>query len=309
MKKVSVITTCYNAEQYVSYAVGSVLLQQINDDLEVEYIIVNDCSTDRSLDVINKLIELHPNKDKIKCVIYDLKENLGCGGARKYGIEHATGDYFMFLDADDYYIKPDFISRAVKDLESNDADIVEYGVKFGSTNTSVINGESIELNTEEEKLTALFQNNYIRFNIWTKIYRRKVVESYPYSAERTYEDVRTIPIWVANAGKIVIKPTIEINYREVNTSIIRENDIATRVGTITAIASLFEKFKHNKNILKCMYIRSMIDLEIILNNHTSMDKGFNKLSKLNTYMLSYLYPDKYKEMTFNIEDLEQTEKE
>jgi hypothetical protein len=62
------------------------------------------------------------------------------------------------------------------------------------------------------------------------------------------------------------------------------------------------------NVLKAMYGRSMVDLEAMLHNHSSNDAGFNEMSRLNTIMLSYLYPDQYKEMTYNI-DMEEENKQ
>jgi hypothetical protein len=152
---------------------------------------------------------------------------------------------------------------------------------------------------------AMFKDNLIKFNVWSKIYKRAIVDSYPYSDERTFEDVRTIPVWIANAKKITIMPSAEINYRAATGSIIRNNWIDTRLGTITAIASHFEKFKDDYELLKAMYVRSMIDIEALLNNHSSENDGFNEMSRLNTYMLSYLYPDTYKEKTYHVEDDEE----
>ena len=304
MKKVSIITTCYNARDYIVFSMKSILTQKISKDINVEYIIVNDCSTDDSLIVINDSINKYRNSS-IECIVYNLEENLGCGGARKYGIEHATGDYFMFLDADDYYINDDFVSRAVSDIENNNADIVEYAIQvndMGVVNVISAVYEKTEITNQEEKMIALFKKNLIKFNIWSKIYKREIVNSYPYSNERTYEDVRTIPIWVANSNKIVIMPSVEINYRSVNNSIIRENNLSTRLGTIKAICETFEYFKYNVNILKAMYTRAMIDLEAVLNNKSSYDEGFDEMSSYNTKMLSYIYPDTYKDFTYNIEN-------
>ena len=56
-----------------------------------------------------------------------------------------------------------------------------------------------------------------------------------------------------------------------------------------------------------MYNRAMIDLSIVLENKTSDDPGFNEMSRLNTYMLSYIIPDEYKFVTYNIEDEENDE--
>jgi glycosyltransferase involved in cell wall biosynthesis len=305
MAKVSIITTFYNAQNFILDAINSINQQIIEDDVEVEYILVNDKTPDKSYEVAKQFVDLHGNP-KIDFKFIEPEENLGCGGARKFGIDHATGDYFMFLDADDYYMHKDFVNRAVKDIINEGADIVEYGILFNQPDGQKINNTApqkavIENNPSIAEI-ALFKDNLIKFNVWSKIYTRQIVESFPYSTVRTFEDVRTIPRWIANAKKIVIMPVTEINYRAAQGSIIRNNMVETRLGTITAISELFPIFKDDMNVLKAMYTRSMVDLEAMLHNHSSNDEGFNAMSRLNTYMLSFIYPTKYKEMTFHIED-------
>lgn len=305
MKTVSIITTFYNAEQFIVNAIHSVCQQITTEHFNIEYVIVDDKSPDKSREIILKYFENNPMIGNTTYRIVEPKENLGCGGARKFGIENATGDFFMFLDADDYYINRDFVKRAFETIVFEEADIVEYGIIFNHSNgqqqANRVNEKLICTNPDVAQL-MLFNDNIIKFNVWSKIYRRHIVESYPYSTERTFEDVRTIPVWISNAKKIIIMPTCEINYRAANNSIIRTDMVQTRLGTITAIASLFDRFKDNRDILKAMYKRSMIDLEAILHNHSSNDEGFNEMSRLNTYMLSFLYPEQYKELTYHIED-------
>lgn len=308
LEVISVITTFYNAEKFIFNAINSVN-QQIIDGFDFEYVIVDDKSPDNSRKIVETFIENNvPEDRKSKWKLYTPDENLGCGGARKFGIEHAIGDYFMFLDADDYYMHTNFMLNAYNTITKENADVVEYGVMFNQPNGQQINNTAnqryvIENNPSLAEI-ALFKDNLIKFNVWSKIYRRWVVESYPYSTVRTYEDVRTIPVWISNAHKIIIMPTTEINYRAASGSIIRTDMVQTRLGTITAICELFPRFKDDYNVLKAMYGRAMVDLEAMLHNHSSNDEGFNEMSQLNTTMLSYLYPDKYKEMTYNI-DLEQ----
>lgn len=218
----------------------------------------------------------------------------------------------MFLDADDYYLHKDFVNRAYHDIKREEADIIEYGVLYNQPNGQQVNNTISQKAVIENNPTiaeiALFKDNMIKFNVWSKIYTRAIVESYPYSVVRTYEDVRTIPVWVSNAKKIVIMPTTEINYRAATGSIIRSNMIETRLGTISGIAELFPRFKDDRNILKAMYTRAMVDLEALLHNHSSNDDGFNEMSRLNTYMLSFIYPNNYKQMTYHIEDEGKEEK-
>lgn len=311
MEKVSIITTFYNAQNFILDAINSVNQQQITDDFCVEYILVNDKSTDKSLETAKEFVK-NFGSEKIEFKFIEPAENLGCGGARKFGIDHAQGDYFMFLDADDYYLHKDFVNRAYHDIKREEADIVEYGVLYNQPNGQQVNNtisqKAVIENNPAIAEIALFKDNMIKFNVWSKIYTRAIVESYPYSVVRTYEDVRTIPVWVSNAKKIVIMPTTEINYRAATGSIIRSNMVETRLGTISGIAELFPRFKDDRNILKAMYTRAMVDLEALLHNHSSNDDGFNEMSRLNTYMLSFIYPNNYKQMTYHIEDEGKEEK-
>ncbi|MCH5166964.1 MAG: glycosyltransferase family 2 protein [Erysipelotrichales bacterium] len=314
MKTVSIITTFYNAERFILSAIKSIFMQTVAKgsikDLQIEYIIVDDKSEDNSRKIVDDFITKNKNSNLIWKLI-EPEQNLGCGGARKFGIDNATGDYFMFLDADDYYINSDFVERAVKDIENEKADIIEYGIVYNQSNGSQSIScppKKIVIDSPDKAEIALFKDNLIKFNVWSKIYKRWIVESYPYSTTRLFEDVRTIPVWISKANKIVVMPTCEINYRAASSSIIRSNWVETRLGTITAIAELFPMFAQYPHVLKAMYTRSMIDLEALLHNHSSENEGFNEMSKLNTRMLRYIYPNSWKEKVFHddgfIEELE-----
>ena len=302
--KVSVITTFYNAENFILNAIHSVGQQVLPQNLKVEYVIVDDKSPDKSREIVEQYIKSCKNNG-IEFKLVEPEQNLGCGGARKFGIANASGDYFMFLDADDYYIRRDFVKRAVETIIGENADIVEYGMVFNQANGTQTQNcvrEKIVVQDPSVAEVLLFKDNAIKFNVWTKIYTRAIVESYPYSEERLFEDVRTIPVWVSNAKKIVIMPSAEVNYRAASGSIIRDDMIKTRLGTISGIASLFERFKNDKRVLKAMYGRAMVDLTAMLNGHSSNNKGFNEMSRLNTYMLKYIYPNTWQNITYNVED-------
>ena len=303
MDKISIITTFYNAQTFIGNAIASVLGQKVPDGCEIEYVLVDDKSQDNSRNIVENIIN-NTSKENFKFKLVEPENNLGCGGARKVGIENATGNYFMFLDADDYYIHLDFVENAYNTITSENADVVEYGVIYNQQNGQQSNStapQKIVLTDPHDMEIALFKDNLIKFNVWSKIYTRKIVESYPYSTRRTFEDVRTIPVWISNCNKVVIMPIPQINYRAASNSIIRTNWVDTRLGTISAIAQLFPRFKDDRQLLKAMYTRSMIDLEAILNNKSSECEGFDEMSKLNTYMLKFIYPDKWKDLTYNVE--------
>lgn len=303
MDKISIITTFYNAQTFIGNAIGSVLGQKVPDGCEIEYVLVDDKSQDNSRKLVENIIN-NTSKENFEFKLVEPETNLGCGGSRKFGIENATGNYFMFLDADDYYIHLDFVENAYNTITSENADVVEYGVIYNQQNGQQTNStapQKIVLTDPHDMEIALFKDNLIKFNVWSKIYTRKIVESYPYSTRRTFEDVRTIPVWISNCNKVVIMPIPQINYRAASNSIIRTNWVDTRLGTISAIAQLFPRFKDDRQLLKAMYTRSMIDLEAIMNNKSSECEGFDEMSKLNTYMLKFIYPDKWKDLTYNVE--------
>lgn len=92
MTKVSIITPCYNASQYIRPTFESIQKQKLED---WEWIVVDDGSTDDSASVVRNF---GMNDARIKLI---QKENGGTASARRLGLEHATGEYIQFLDADD----------------------------------------------------------------------------------------------------------------------------------------------------------------------------------------------------------------
>ena len=121
---ISVITPFCNSEKYILQCIKSVNEQIVDDTFDIEYILINDCSEDKSESIINEYFNKFKN---INFKIIRNDKNLGSGISKKTGIQNAHGDYFMFLDSDDYYLKNDFILRAHKLIIDYDADIIEFG--------------------------------------------------------------------------------------------------------------------------------------------------------------------------------------
>ena len=300
---VSVITTFYNAQDYILKCLNSVNNQLINEFFEIEFVLVDDCSTDDTAKIIKIFFDNYTTGN-VKSKVIKTPQNMGCGGARNFGIANSSGQYLMFLDADDYYINNDFILRAYSMMIEHNADIIEFGLKYINQNgerENLVSSKTFMINNNHiGNLSVMFYDNMIKFMPWTKIIRRSIVETRPYNTSRTFEDIRTTPYWVYNANKIIVANTIEINYRAAANSIIRENINETRLGTVKAISELFEDFKDNKDILKAMYDRCLVDLRTMIRVNSDSDY-FKEMSKLNTKMLSYIYPDDYQKRTYNVE--------
>ena len=113
MPKVSVIVPVYNKAPYVGKCIESVLKQTLSD---IELILVNDGSSDKSEEVCQGyLIDQR--------VQYIFQENSGPAAARQNGIDHASGEYLGFVDADDW-IEPDMYEKMYGSAIAADADIV-----------------------------------------------------------------------------------------------------------------------------------------------------------------------------------------
>ena len=116
---VSVIVLVYNTERYLKRCVDSIVNQTYKN---LELIIVDDCSTDGTREVLKNEIEPIVHK-----VIYH-KKNRGKGGALKTGIKYATGDVVIIQDADMEY-NPKEYPNIVNAIFENQADVV-YGSRF-----------------------------------------------------------------------------------------------------------------------------------------------------------------------------------
>lgn len=92
-KLVSIIVPVYNVEKYLPKCVDSLINQTYKN---VEIILVDDGSTDQSGNICDTYLE----KDNRIVVLH--KKNGGLSDARNFGIEHAKGDYYSFVDSDDY---------------------------------------------------------------------------------------------------------------------------------------------------------------------------------------------------------------
>ncbi len=116
--KVSVIVPIYNVEKYISACARSLFEQTFKD---VEYIFVNDCSTDRSL---QRLEDVAARYALPHLQLISHERNRGSGAARLTAMEHAHGEFIMFADSDDF-VPPHAIETLVKRQAETGADMVD----------------------------------------------------------------------------------------------------------------------------------------------------------------------------------------
>ncbi len=122
MVEVTVAIAVYKVEKYIEQAIRSVLEQDF-DNLEI--LVCNDCTPDRSLDIIKSLAQSHPNGHKIRIV--STPTNMGTAAVRNLSIEQARGKYLYIIDGDDY-MAPDTISLLYAKIKKEQAEIVSANI-------------------------------------------------------------------------------------------------------------------------------------------------------------------------------------
>ena len=184
MDKVAIIIPVYNAEEFLKYSVESVLNQTYSN---LEIILVNDGSKDSSGLLCNEYAE----KDSRVKVIH--VENGGQSRARNIGVKNATANWLMFLDSDDYYEKK-AVEYLISLRDKFNADMAatalvevrNYNVK--DTLEEIDLKDAMLLN-RETALEEMFYGNIVGTTPGGKIYKKEIVEKYPFPEGVIYEDL------------------------------------------------------------------------------------------------------------------------
>lgn len=123
MKKISVIIPCYNAEEYISQCILSLINQTIGKDY-MEIIAVNDASTDNTLSHLIALEQQYPDS----IMVINCEQNGKQGKARNIGLSYASADYISFVDADDWVDETAY-EKLYRKAKKYDCDAVAAGYK------------------------------------------------------------------------------------------------------------------------------------------------------------------------------------
>ena len=98
MPKISVIVPVYNVEKYIERCARSLFEQTLED---IEYLFIDDCTQDRSIDILLQVLEEYPNR-KQQVLIHHMARNSGQAIVRKWGMMNASGEYVIHCDSDDW---------------------------------------------------------------------------------------------------------------------------------------------------------------------------------------------------------------
>lgn len=202
MPKVSVIVPFYNVEGYIEKCLETLVNQTLKD---IEIILVNDGSKDRSVDIVKKFMKEYPDK-----IVYLEKQNGGLADARNYAIPYAKGEYIAFLDSDDY-VEKDMYQLMYELAKKESSDMVECNFIWEYPDK------------KREDIGEIYIGQFemlekVRVVAWNKLIKREILEKnkieFPKGLQ--YEDVeftyKLVPF--INKVSFVKKPCVHYVQRE-----------------------------------------------------------------------------------------------
>lgn len=254
LDKVSVIMPVYNSEKSIKNAIESVISQTYQN---WELIIVNDGSTDKTLEICNEY------KDNLKIKIIS-KENGGPSSARNLGISQSNGKYIMFIDSDDTY-ENTIIEKMVNNMESDKIVCCNYyKINFGRKRFSKLEEDIIVNNDGLQEFIEKTQKNTL-FNITcNKIYIRKILTEnnilfnnqvdFGEDLEFNAEYFKYI-----KSAYLIKEPLYNYYIADSSSSFkYRDNDFLIRIHNVEELEKLYIFKKYKKDFIIYKYLESFI---------------------------------------------------
>ena len=170
--KVSILIPIYKVEQYLEKCLDSIFTQTYKN---IDYVFVNDCSPDNSLQVLKDTICKH-GIDKNRYVIINHEQNEGIAVSRADCIKYATGDYVLFVDSDDW-IEPDMVQTLLDATDNGQIDIVGSDISNDFLNGVVTYYNEKYAGTCRENLIKCL-NYDITTVLWKLLIKRRLFDNF-----------------------------------------------------------------------------------------------------------------------------------
>lgn len=290
---ISVIIPCYNCEKFIEETVNSILEQSV---LPFEIILINDNSSDNTLNILNNV-----GKKSEIIKIFDLKINKGSSFSRNYGVDKSKGDYVLFFDSDDLAL-PNLIEESIKRFdELNDKFDDKYILSYCSyvqidENSKVISGITKGIQTDPEEILGYeFLRNYISTS-GVLVKKQFFYEAYKFNESLDYAEDWDLWLRLARLGGFcyIDKPLVKVRRSNNSVSFNLKNmqlgeRLVLKQYSIAYIENAINKRKLPKYINTCDFASMMFRLE-------NYEEGFKRLKILsqnyeyyNIYFLLGLY--------------------
>lgn len=239
---ITIIVPVYNVEKYLIECINSIINQTY---VNLEIIIVNDGSTDSSLNICNYFKKID---ERIKVIN---KDNGGLSSARNVGIDIAKGKYIVFIDSDDY-VDEKYVEKLYNLVKINKAEVAQCGIWKVNDNKEKIEKIGYSNNiikTGKEMIMDIYDNHWLEnIVVWNKIYKKSIFEEIRFPLGKINEDEFTTYKILYNENKIPIIDDCLYFYRQSNDSLMRKKFNEKRLNLLEALEERIEYFYKNKEI-------------------------------------------------------------
>lgn len=274
---VSIIIPMYNAQKYIRKTLESILNQEYKN---FEILLVNDGSTDNSIETIEDLVK---NNSQIEIIN---KENSGPSDSRNLGIQKAKGSYITFVDSDDY-IHTNFLKILMQKALDTNADIVmcgfweEYLDGEDRIKKQIENRLNDEVIKKRSKSILDFNQSMIGY-VWNKLYRAEIIRSknisFPTGID-LYEDIFFNEQVFKNANIITFISNLLYYYTQRDEeSLVKkyiENEFELTQKAIKSKTEIMNVITYNKEAIQ------KVENELYINAIKGIFSKINKNSSLN----------------------------
>ena len=210
--KVTVCIPVYGVEKYIERCARSLFEQTLKED--IEFIFVDDCTPDKSIEILLKLLEEYPErKNQVKLLRHE--KNKGLIGARNSAVEAASGTYVIHCDSDDW-VEKDMYARLLETAEREDADMVCTSCALEYDDAPAVN---IKLPPQGEGFEQAFMDCNLYWGLWSKLVRTEIArDSRLYAPEHLCysEDLLRVAQMLALTKKVSVVPAPLYHYYQGN---------------------------------------------------------------------------------------------
>lgn len=238
MSKISVIIPVYGVEKYIERCARSLFEQTLDD---IEYLFIDDCSPDRSVDVLKQVLEEYPQR-KTQVTIHRMEKNSGQAAVRNYGVQHAKGDYVIHCDTDDW-VDVHIYERLYSHAKTTDADIVVCDYYKVSGDEIQIKIRQFDNSSKKALMTEVLTGEQLN-TVWNALVRRQLYKNiiYPVGAQAEDKTYMIQLIWQAKRVEHICEPLYY--YRDNPASI--SNEVS-----VEAIIKRYWQYKKNQDVAIC----------------------------------------------------------
>ncbi|MGB8452450.1 MAG: CDP-glycerol glycerophosphotransferase family protein [Anaerocolumna sp.] len=240
--KVSIIVPVYNVEKYLKQCMDSLVNQTLKD---IEIIVVNDGSPDNSIKILEKYEKKYPDIVKVYTT-----ENRGVSHARNYGLDHAMGEFIMFVDSDDF-IELDMAEKLYTKAAEDQNDLV----MCARYNVYEVEGKA-ELKRKVMNIFSMNQNFRMserKFELvhaspfpWDKLFKRTLLSGIRFPEGIRFEDLVVAFEAAVMAESIGVVPEPLYNYRKTTQAGFLNSFSEATKDIVKAFTLLFDYMKEHE---------------------------------------------------------------